>query len=178
MANLNLLPPEEKIRLGYLFAARGLIAVTAALASAIAVFAILLLPTIFSLAFETQEVVRARHLEAASQERLGLAGAHETVREANQLARRVTRFEAERKRVPMMIEDIIEGTPPGVAFDLITYRAASGEIAIEGFSPTRADLLAFERALKQRPAVAAVASPVTNLVREANIRFSFVAKLR
>lgn len=178
MLNLNLLPPEEKLNLIRVFRRRAVVGVGGGLAAVFIIFLILLLPTIFMLAAEKSELLRAVRIERERQEKTGAGRQAADAKKVNLLAEKILEYNERRRQIFPLFESIIRETPPAVGIEHILLNNAPGEIAISGFSITRGDLIKFLNALSKNPDIEKVSSPVTNLVKEKNIRFSLTAKLK
>lgn len=177
MLNLNLLPPEEQRALAYVMRRRAVAAAAGALAGALAVFAILLLPTLFALALQRADAVRATALERESQERLGIEAEAERIGEANRLAERAIEFDRTRQELFPLVTAAISAVAEPISIERMSLQPGRG-LDITGRAPTRKDLLVFLEALEARGVFGEVSSPVSNLIRETNISFSISAALR
>lgn len=178
MLNLNLLPPEEKRNLAYAIRTRAVIALCGGLVSVFVIFMVLLLPTFFLLVLQKSDVLRAVMIERESQERAGIAAQAAELIGINQLAERVVRHEKDQLKIFPLFEAVAREVPPTVHLKTLKLRSGPRELAVEGFAPTREDLLQFLRALERHPAVEKVSSPLSNLIKETDITFSVVAKLK
>ena len=178
MLNLDLLPPEEKLNLARVFRRRAVVGVGGGMAAVFAIFLILLLPTIFMLVAEKSELLRAVRIERDIQKKAGADRQAADAKKVNLLAEKILEYNKKRRKVFPLFEAVIRETPPSVEIERILLSSAPGEIAISGFSGTREDLLKFLNALSKNPNIEKVSSPVTNLVKERNVRFSLTAKLK
>lgn len=178
MLNLNLLSPSERANIAYEFRARAVMSVGAVLSLVCAVAIILLLPTLFLVEFQKSEAVRAVALETASQAKLKLDVDVAALDASERLARAVVRHETDQKTLTPLFEAVIRGTPPAIRLDSIQFRAGSREFALKGFAPTRSSLLEFLSALDRDPLIAKTSSPVSNLIKETEVEFSFTATAR
>lgn len=178
MLNVNLLPPREKENLAYIFESRAVIAVGSAVIAVSFIFLVLLLPTFFALVFQKAEIVRAVALEAQGQERSGIAKRAERVRAANFLADRIVRYEQKQDPIAPLFQAITRAVPPSIRLHSIAFHKDRREFSLDGRAPARADLLRFTRSLEADPRVAKVTSPVSNLVREADVAFTLTITLR
>lgn len=178
MLNLNLLPPEEKRDLAYIIRARAIAAVAGGLGLALIIFMALLLPTVFFVAFQKSEVVRALEIERESQRRSGISAQTAEIQSANRLAEIVLNREKNPARIYPLFESVFRDAPPQVRLGIIRFRFQERELALEGFSPARSDLLGFIAALNRNPLIKSVSSPVTNIIKEADIKFSLAVKLK
>jgi len=176
MLNLNLLPPQERQNLAYVFRTRAVAAVGGGVAALLIVFLVLLFPTIVRLVLDEREARRSLEIERQSQVRTGVVKDAEAVRQANRLAETAARHIAGGSAP--LFEELFRIIPDPVRLDVIRLAAQDRALALEGFSPTRRDLLELVRALEAHPRVASVTSPVANLIRETDIRFFISAKLK
>lgn len=178
MLHLNLLPPEEKENLRYAMQSRALVAVAGVSLAAIAVFIVLLLPAFFRISLQTADVLRALRIETEAQERTGIAAEIARIRAANHLAEAVLQERAGQRAVAPLIEAALGAVPPAVSLSRLRFKAEARELTMEGLSSSRAMLLSFINDLKGLPAVAGVSSPITNLIRETDIRFTITVTFR
>lgn len=178
MLHLNLLPPEEKLNLAYIIRARTVAAAAGGLGLALIIFMALLLPAVFLVAFQKSEVIRALEIERENQGRSGISAKTAEIQSAKRLAGIVLDHEKNPVRIYPMLEGVFRDVPAQVRLGIIRFRFQERELALEGFSPARSDLLGFIAALNQNPAVKNVSSPVTNIIKEADIKFSLTVKLK
>lgn len=178
MLNLNLLPPAEKITVAYELRARAAAAIGASIVAVLIVALVLLLPTFFFLSFQKGDVVRLLDLDTEIQARTGIADQIEAIRQANRTAQAVVQHEANRPELSSLFVSVLRAVPAGVKLDAIEYRREPRELDIAGFAPSREHLLSLLRSLEANPRLERVSSPVANLIRGEDIRFSIVATLR
>lgn len=175
--SLNLLPPEEKFRLQYAMWTRAVIAIGGGLSLFLIAFIVLLLPTLFVLKAQEPALLDALNFErrAYGQEAPSMA---RDVRALNRLARLVNQHASQRVPIYTLLTETFRDTPTGVRLQEVSFQAGRGEVAMAGFSSTRSALLEFIRALERSPRIASVSSPLSNLVRETDIAFTLVVKVR
>lgn len=178
MLNLNLLPPQEKRSVAYEVRARAVAAVGAGLIAVFLIGLALLLPTVFLLGFQKSEVVRAANIELQSQEQSGVANHVLEIEDANRLAAAFVREEKSREGVFPLFAAIIRSVPPSVRLESLYLHAEAREVTIEGFSPSRELLLTLLQSLEREPHFTKVSSPVANLVKPSDIRFSITATVK
>lgn len=178
MLNLNLLPPKEKENLAYAMKRRAVIAVGAALAAAALTSIALLLPTFFLLVFQKSEVVRAVDLASQSNARAGVDGVMKEIKEINQLAAKVLGHKSGRIVISDLFESVFKDLPPSVRIRSLRFDAASKDLVIDGFSPTRQAILDFVNNLKANSFAAKVFSPTSNIIREADIDFTVTLSVK
>lgn len=178
MLDLNLLPPAEKEQLVYIWRARALSVIASGFIAVFAVSSVLLLPTFFLLFFQKIEAVRAVAIGRDAEERTGAGKRIEAVARANRLASTVRDYEAKRGDLFGLFESLFRNVPADVRLGSVAFRSQARELTVRGFAPTRQGLLLFLENMKANPRIAAVSSPVANLIREADIDFSVVVTLK
>lgn len=178
MLALNLLPPREKEKLVYVWRARALIVMASGFTVAFAVSFVLLLPTFFLLFFQKVETVRAVAIARETEERTGVKKRIEAIAQANRLGDVVRNHETTRGNLFGLFESLFRNVPAGIRVESVKFRSQARELTMHGFAPTRPELLLLLKNLEANPRIAKVSSPVTNLIREADIDFSVVVTLR
>lgn len=178
MLNLNLLPPQEKLHLAYRLRTRAVAAVLIGLTVSFTVFLFLLLPSYLAVRLQESEVLRSLSLERERQVEAGNIRAVEDARAAHRLAAVVLNHEEKRLNLTPLLTALLKDAPNSLRLDLLRFRPDRNELALEGFAPVRADLMGFLRLLEQNPRVARVSSPVSNLIRERDIKFALVVELK
>ena len=171
MLSLNLLSPGGKEAIGYTLRGRAAAALGGGLAAIVFIFAVLLLPSVFFLVFQADELAKTVGREAEAQR-------HEVfvevakLAQASRLGGAVIRHERERLGVYPLFVSVFGDVPSGVSLSRIRLESSDRKLAIEGFAQTRSSLLEFLEHLGSNPKIASVSSPVGNLIRETNIQFS------
>lgn len=178
MLNLNLLPPQEKEKLVYIWRARSLVVIASGFIMVFVISLVLLLPTFFTLFFQKNEALRAVALEKEAQERTGLKERVEAVEQAGRLGGMVLEHESRRGLSFGLIESLLKNIPSNVRLESIKLQNQTREVTIVGFAPARQDLLELLKNLEENPRIAKVSSPVANLIREVDIHFSILINLR
>ena len=178
MLNLNLLPPAEKRNLAIIWRTRVLVLVTGGVVAVVLVGVLLLLPTYFLIGFQTAETVRAADLERQTQMQSGIETQITHIRSANRIAEAVKQYQGQQRAVFPIFEAMIRSAGESVRIEAIKFRREDWECTVQGFAPTRQDLLAFTSALEKNEAIAEVSSPVSNLIRETAINFSLTVRWR
>lgn len=172
MLNLNLLPPRHRENIAFEMRARAVLAVGSGLILVALAAAALLLPTFFLLVFQKNELEREVKLERQQGQRAGVPEEAERIERLNSLARVVLNQETESLPVFPIFEAVFRDVPPALRLESARFRSAEKEVVIAGFAPTRLAMLEFLRALENNPRVAKISSPVTNIIKEADIKFS------
>lgn len=73
--------------------------------------------------------------------------------------------------------DLLSAQPPGITISSFTIDR-NGGITITGFAATRDNLLALEQFLRDSSRFQDIASPLTNIIQETDINFSFKGTLK
>ena len=178
MLNLNLLSPDEKIRLAYEMRRRAILVVGVSFWLILAVGFVLLLPTMFFLGFQKFEAVRTLELIKQNEAQSGLAADLVDINDVNHHARAVVHALAEARPVPAEITALFSSVPSGVALDGVSYRASSRQFSLQGTSATRDAFLALLDKLKHDSAITRISSPVSNVIQESDIKFTITAILK
>ncbi len=178
MLTLNLLPPQEKEKLIFVMRTRAVLAFMSAVVAVFFIGLMLFLPTVFQLAIQKSDVMRVLAEERENQARTGVKEKIERIQTSNRLAEVVTQHEKDSPGLFDLFEAIIRATPAAIQLEGVSWKPQAREVAIEGFSPERRVLIEFLRALEQQPRVARVSSPIANIIRGTNIRFSLVVSVK
>lgn len=178
MLHLNLLPPDEKRTLRAAMRSRAIFAVSSGIVAIVAVYLVLLAPTFLRISLQTSDILRAVRLETENQERIGIADIVERMQATNRLADAALAADTHERSVSVRFENAFAVVPSALSLNRARYQTTTRQLAIEGFSPNRALLLTFIRGLEGLPSVASVSSPVGNLIRETDIRFTLTVTFR
>lgn len=178
MLDSNLLPPEEKIHLAHAMRLRALLGVGGGFFVVFLIATVLLVPTILLLTFQKFELVRRVAIETENVKRVGIAEQARELTEANKFAEMVNQMEEKRRFVSPLIASVIQSIPSGLRLESLRFHVAAGELILAGFAPHRASFLQFIHALEKNPRIATVSSPVSNVIKEVDIVFSIIAKVK
>ncbi|GEM_PF-2388256 len=170
---LNLLPPENRNRLGYEQMARFFILVFSTMAAILLTGAILLLPTYFFLFFETKGLdaqVATAELAARSEE---TQKTETLIRETNTNLKWLKRdHPLSPSFVTRHYAAIAAEMPPALTLLSFSYQKKGAAISIRGKAARRGDLIQFMENLRNRAEFTNIQSPVANLLKEENIDFT------
>lgn len=75
-----------------------------------------------------------------------------------------------------LLEEISELIPGKLYLKTFIYQPNTNQISLSGQANTRDDLIRFENSLKQSPYFTEIKSPLSNLLKQTNIDFSFTLK--
>lgn len=177
MLTVNLLPQEEK-RIMYLIEVRRRVALfTLCFFLIFTIGVALLLPSYFSSYFSRRELERS--LAVAEENAAGRGATREVLAEAKQVRNAVNevRSSLAQYAAGADIMEKLSTAGDGIAITSFFIRS-SGDITVEGRAETRDHLLAFEQRLRASDLFLEVSFPLSDIVRERNIRFSAHAKLK
>ena len=89
---------------------------------------------------------------------------------------RIHNFSVVSERLPALFT-VLTAVRPGVRTNMVSIRNI-GEVTIVGTAGTRDDLLGYEKSLRDANVFQELNSPISNILREINISFTFEGKLR
>lgn len=174
MLNLNLLPPKDKENIRF-EERRRLVVFTFLVTVVIFVFLnIFLLPAYFITALHRKSFLQALEAAERSDRVANTKKTESTVIELNRVLEKIKKGGKKTVTLSDFIEQMINDTGGKIFFSQISYKSRK-EISIGGFSPTRNDLLAFEKKISGHEFLKNAASPITNIVKESNINFTIKA---
>ena len=140
------------------------------------IFTLLLTSTYFYLSI----LLKAQNnsIEVRKQdERIQLLAELETrIRQANQ---QVSRIHLKQKDLILwtpILEELAEITPSGIYLTNFSYQASTGEINLNGWANTRNNLLLFQKSLEESSFFEEIEAPLSNLIKQTGIDFSFSFK--
>lgn len=171
--SLNLLPEEDRKRIGRERLWRYLIVVYSFMAALLVTGAVLLLPTYFFLFFQYRGVadqLAATQLNANSEQtqktELLIKGTNA------KLQRLAARHALAASPVTKYLQDVITRVPPTITLLSFVYEQQTDAITLRGNATTREDLLVFIDKLRTHQDFSNVESPVTNILKEHDVLFN------
>ncbi len=172
IVSLNLLPLEDKKRLGYERMSRFFKLSLSITAGFFFIGDILLLPSFFFLYFEHKGLVQQ---EAVLERNTQTEHAKTVEARVKEINAKLKRFPKEHALTPSsvtrFVADISDSMRAGIILKSFTYQKEEGSISIRGSAARRDNLLAFISRLRENPAFKNVESPVANLLLEELIEF-------
>jgi len=72
-----------------------------------------------------------------------------------------------------IIEKLAQEVTPGIYLNVLSYNSGSNQMRLDGFAQTRANLLDFEKTIKGDNNFKNFDSPISNLLKQTKIDFSF-----
>ncbi|MBI4708839.1 MAG: PilN domain-containing protein [Candidatus Portnoybacteria bacterium] len=176
MIYLNLLPPEEKVNISRGLALRRGIAFGSFFLFLIFIFLVLLASIWFYLFIQAQSIENIIKKNEPSQENKTLLEFKKEVGELNLGLQNAVQIEGQIKRYSSMIEELASLASGGIKFKELSFD--ENKVSLAGLALTRAELLAFKEALEKSSNFENVESPLSNLLKQNNIDFSFVFKIK
>ncbi|TSC79304.1 MAG: Uncharacterized protein G01um101429_539 [Parcubacteria group bacterium Gr01-1014_29] len=171
--SLNLLPEEDRKRIGRERLWRYLTVVYSFTAAFLVMGATLLLPTYFFLFFQYRSIadqLAAAQLNADSEQtqktELLIKGTN------TKLQRLAAQHALAASPVTQYLQDVITRVPPTITLLSFAYEQQTGAITLQGNAATREDLLTFINKLRAHQDFSHVESPVTNILKERDILFT------
>lgn len=174
MLNPNLLSPQDKNNTRFEEWWRLSIFILVAAFIIFLAFTVLLAPLYFS-ARRAKNLFTVKIRQAEGSGRLpGIKAIEAEVAVLNQLFKKMIQNGAPDQQISFLIDRLLLDGNNRISISSISYRKGK-EFSITGFAPTRRDLIAFEKKLQEDESLKDVSSPISNLVKEANINFSIRA---
>ena len=170
--SLNLLPPQDRKRIGHKRLIRFFTLCNGSIAALFATGIVLLLPTYFFLFFQNRgaiELLAARR-EATESEQAREAEAR--IQQTNTtLGRLQTDYNLTQRSLTTSMTDIVAKAPPGITLTFFSFEKETNRVLLRGNATTRNDLLQFISAIRNHPSFREIESPVENILKERNISF-------
>lgn len=174
--SLNLLPSENRTRIGYVRLSHFFILAHGGLALLLALGIILLLPTYFFLYFQNKGVAE---LAETARQKTNQTEAHKTedrIGEANAILHRLETEYAtaatSQNSVTKHMENIVETAPAGITLTHFSFEKDANHIMLRGRAATRNDLLQFVGIIRSNSSFHDVESPVENILQDSNVSFT------
>lgn len=177
--SLNLLPPEDKKRIGYQRLVRFFTYINAGIVILLVIGNTLLLPTYFFLFFQNRGT---QELLAAQQQTTQTEQAREIEKRIQQTNATLNRLQTTHTfgedSLMSSITDIITEAPSGITLAFLSFEKETSRVLLRGHALTRNDLLEFISAIREHPSFYDIESPVENILRDKNISFAFSFSIR
>jgi len=177
MLKLNLLPPEEKKRLELDRLGRLLASFSVHLAIGLAIFVLILVNAYFCIRIlikAQNDLVEVRQNDEKAQHQVKVES---EIKQANQQARQIYIKQAGLTILTPILEEVSKIVPSGIYLTGLSYQAAENQINLSGRANNRDRLLAFEDSLKKSPHFREIEAPLSNLIKQTDINFSFTINL-
>ena len=176
MFKVNLLPPREKKGLELAKLSRLLAFFTVRLVIILVIFILVLISTYFCLRIfiSTQnDLIKARQSDERVQYQIEV---EEKIQQLNQDARKIYLKQDGLVLWIPILEELSKITPSGIYLINFSYLAFTDQINLSGWANNRDKLLVFENSLKKSSYFEEIEAPLTNLIKQTDINFSFTLK--
>ena len=177
MFKVNLLPPQEKKKLELAELSHILAFSAVRLVFILIIFILVLISAYFCLRIliNTQnDLIEVRQRDEKAQLQTEV---EEKIQRLNQDAKKIYLKQNNLIVWVPILEELSEITPSGIYLINFSYRTSTGQIDLNGWADNRDKLLVFENLLKESSYFEEIKSPLTNLIKQTNINFSFTLKL-
>jgi Tfp pilus assembly protein PilN len=91
----------------------------------------------------------------------------------NKLISQLNEFYKNQTNIVNVLENISNLLPEGVNLTSFSYQKESNQVSLQGKAQTRDSLLIFKKALESQPEIKNLNSPISNLIKSANIDYYF-----
>lgn len=174
MLTINLLPPEAKRELRLEEWRRAVALIGAGTTAVLIVGTALLAPSYLYPALQRGELERRLAIEGQRTEAMRL---DEAARQSREIETLIQAVRASRIGTSGRIfRTIVRETTAGIRITSFAIQNRT-ETTLTGVAQTREDLLAFEKTLRDSGAFEEIVSPLSDIIRDANINFSMRGKL-
>lgn len=177
MLTTNLLPKEHQKTLELAKTARLTFIAAMLLIGILIANLVFLLPTLLPLLYGRRELSRELQTGKEAQEKFQVHMRATELREVSGSIRDIRGYISKPRYVSKILTLLTTNASPGIAVEMASV-AHTGDISITGTAATRKALLDFETLLKNSTYVEDISSPLSNIIRETNIRFTLQGKLK
>lgn len=171
MITLNLLSPEKKAALAarIIYAMIERLMITLVISSLCVTIALL-----FVKAQLTWNLSNTQSRQILTNE---YAATNSDTKRLNAAAAKLDAIERAVTPVPPLIEDVASRTKAGIRIERFDYDVASKTLRLTGVADTRADLLAYQEALRGSPYVKKADLPISELFDKTDLHFTIQAEI-
>ncbi|MBI4134540.1 MAG: hypothetical protein HY471_00320 [Candidatus Sungbacteria bacterium] len=169
---INLLPEEARRTVRYLVWRRIAFRFGFIAAGVLVLTVVALLPAYFFVALQRGEVGRLRDIEEQDPLRPKAEAVARDVARANDAIRTLKATLTEEEPVNQLVSAILEQVPSGIYVKHVEFQRNTRRFSFAGLASHRNDILEFEKQLEKLPFVQEVVSPLSNIIRDANIEFT------
>lgn len=178
MLRLNLLPPQEKKELELAEIGHWFISFFGLILVILMIFSLLLFSTYAYLSI----LVKAQNeLIAIEQSNVEIVGQvkqiEEKIKQTNQNLSQIYHLQKDFVCWSPILEELARTVPQGIYLTNFSYQALTNQVNLNGRAETREQLLIFQQTLKENPQFIELEAPLSNLLKQRDIDFSFSFKL-
>ncbi len=172
---MELLPPEEKKILQKKQLLRFGMAISFGFSAVFLMGAVLLLPAYFSLKFQEKELGRLLAVTKESFKRSDVSQIEKKLKEFEAKTEKFLQNEKEVNAPSLLFGPIISAQPAGIKLNSLVY---TSKILLTGEALSRDDFLKFLGRLNSSGLFSEIDSPISNLLKSENLKFSLTLKLK
>ncbi len=177
MIKLNLLPPQQKEELRLVEFNRLLVSFAFRFSIVLVIFILLLISSYFCLLI----IIRAQNnlIEVRQNDEKAQYQA-EVEQRIEQINQEVGKISVKQDKLIIwtpILERLSKITPRGLYLINFSYQASNNKVSLTGWAENRDKLLRFEKLLKETPYFGEVEAPLSNLIKQTDINFSFIIKV-
>ncbi len=172
MIELNLLPPEEKNSLRLSQTQRWIIFYGSAVLGSLSIFIVLLAVIWLSLFIQLKSLNASLDVAKQSQQGQDLKTQQDLIKELNAQIEKISQFEKTHKSYSPVLLALAKIMPVGTKLERLTLDEKN-KMAIFGYAATREAVLNLKNSLEKSALFTKIDSPLTNLIKQTDINFSF-----
>jgi len=173
MIKINLLPSAEKKQLELASFIRLAASFGIWILISLIIFVLLLVSTYGSLAILLKDQNRLIEIRRADRKTQRLVEIEETIKKVNNQLIDIHLKQKELIVWTPVLEELSKITPVEIYLGNFTYQSSLNRISITGLANNRDRLLFFQKQLEDSPYFIEIEAPLSNLIKQTNIDFSF-----
>lgn len=176
MFKLNLLPSQDKKDLELASLSRLIASLAIWFLIFLIIFTLLLISTYFSLSILLEEQKKLIEIRQSDPKTQGVLEIEGKIKQANQIVKQVYLKQEEMILWTPLLEKMTRIVPSGIYLTNFSYKAVDNQITLNGWADWRENLLYFQESLEENSFFKEVEAPLSNLIKQRNIDFSFTLK--
>lgn len=173
MLRINLLPSQEKKSLKLADLNKMVVSLMTRIAAILLIGMFLLVNTYFCLYIMLKDQTRLIDVRSNDAKIQALVDLEKVIKEDNRKLEQVLVKQDESILWTPILEELSKITAQGVYLTSLSYQKSLGYIHITGWANTRDGLLVFEEALEANPLFSEIEAPLSNLIKQNDITFTF-----
>jgi len=178
MLKLNLLPPRERKEMEWANLSSLATSLSAWFFVFLIIFALLSASTYFYLSILLRAQTRLLEIRQNDPKIQRLVEIEKKIKQANVRLRQINLKQEQLVLWIPLLEEIAEIIPPEIYLNSFSYQLTDDQIYLSGWADTRDNLLAFQNSLEESSSFVEVEAPLSNLLKQTDIDFSFTLHLR
>ncbi|MBU1290026.1 hypothetical protein KJ756_02165 [Patescibacteria group bacterium] len=176
MIKLNLLSPEEKKEAQLTNFIHWLAFLVVPISAFLIVFILFLLGSFFSLSIMLKAQDEAIVLQRSDSRTQELLKIEERIQKTNKILDQIYLKQNKMVSWTLALIEISEIMPDAARLNNFSYRKSDNTLNLIGWAAERKDILSLEESLKESSLFDQVNSPLSNLIKQENVDFSFTFK--